>query len=94
MSKIDYSTNQIGPINKTWCDEHGSDWAGGRIDLYGDNLGPYGDEIGLPIMKTEDWYRFSEWLETFHTEKIYSLDKILEQYYKDGNPKIIWFHER
>ena len=32
---IRYSTNYMGPINMDWIKEHGSDWAGGRIDLYG-----------------------------------------------------------
>lgn len=32
-TSITYSTNWMGPINKKWVDEHGSNWAGGRIDI-------------------------------------------------------------
>ena len=91
--KIYYSSNWMGPINKAWCDKNGSDWAGGRIDIRGDSLeNPYGEEVGLPIMKSEDWLRFSDWLEGFYTVKeIYSLDEILDEYYAEGNPEITWF---
>lgn len=90
--KIYYSTNWMGPISKTWCDEHGDDWAGGRIDIYGDNLAPYGDEIGLPLMKVKDWNNFSSWLNTVITTRVYSLEELLEEYYKEGNSKITWFN--
>lgn len=90
--KIYYSTNWMGPIRQSWLEEHGSDWSGGRIDAYGGDLGPYGDEVGLPIMKTEDWNRFSEWLDDFWSIELYTLEEILNEYYSEDNPEIIWFN--
>ena len=92
MNKIQYSTNWMGPINKKWCDENGTDWAGGRIDIYGDEDSPYGNEIGLPVMKTSDWNRFSAWLDDIETPTILSLKELLHMYYNEGNPKITWFN--
>ena len=64
-------------------------WSGGRIDIYGTE-NAYPEEIGLPIMLGEDWDRFSKWLDSYKTETVETLDKILESYYNDGNPKITW----
>jgi hypothetical protein len=63
-------------------------WAGGRIDIRGTG-DPYGDELGLPIMHGEDYNRFSDWLDTFETDFIWTLDQIVELYERD-NPKIRW----
>lgn len=89
---IYYSTNWMGPIHQGWIEENGEDWSGGRIDIYGDGLGPYGEEIGLPLMKSHDWVDFSVWLDCFCTEKVYTLEELLKEYYKEGNPKITWFN--
>jgi len=64
-------------------------WAGGRIDVRGEGLGPYGEELGLPIMSVESFNSFSDWLNEHCTEKIWSLDKLVERYEKT-NPKIVW----
>ena len=64
-------------------------WAGGRIDVRGESLGPYGEELGLPIMSVESFNSFSDWLYNHCTEKIWSLDKLVERYEKT-NPKIVW----
>jgi hypothetical protein len=37
-----------------------------------------------------DWNRFSKWLDSYKTETVETLDKILESYYNDGNPTITW----
>ena len=79
----------MGPINKQWIEDNGDDWAGGRIDVYGtDN--PYGEEIGVPIMKGYDWFRFSMWLWKFETDTVWTLKELTEEYEKT-NPKITWF---
>lgn len=90
--EIFYNTNWMGPINKEWIDTNGAEWAGGRIDLYGDIDSFYGAEIGLPVMAIEDWNRFSEWLINFKSEEVLKLKELLKLYYKDGNPKIRWFN--
>lgn len=64
-------------------------WAGGRIDVRGEGLGPYGEELGLPIMSVDCYNSFSDWLQEHCTEKIWSLDKLVECYEKT-NPKIVW----
>ena len=64
-------------------------WCGGRIDIRGEGLGPYGEEMGLPIMRADCYNSFSDWLYNHCTEKIWSLDKLVERYEKT-NPKIVW----
>ncbi len=61
----------------------------GRIDIYGEGL--YPDEIGLPPMKSEDWGRFSNWLDTFETDYMWTLRMLVSEYEKT-NPKIQWHH--
>ena len=61
----------------------------GRIDCRGEDLGPYGDEIGVPPMKSEDWQRFGVWLNTVETDYMWTLDQLVEMYERT-NPKIEW----
>lgn len=67
-------------------------WSGGRIDIYGTG-DPYGDEIGVPIMRSEDWYQFGAWLREFKTTKKWYLNQLVEEYEKT-NPKIIWAKDK
>jgi hypothetical protein len=60
----------------------------GRIDVMGTD-DPYGEEIGVPPMRSEDWYRFGLWLETFETDDVWTLDQLVELYER-ANPKIRW----
>lgn len=60
----------------------------GRIDVMGTD-DPYGEEIGVPPMRSEDWYRFGVWLETFETDDVWTLDQLVELYER-ANPKIRW----
>lgn len=86
---IHYSTNWMGPINKDWIEENGDDWAAGRIDVFGDYIEP--TEIGLHVMKTEDWRRFTAWLDKFSTvERVWTLVEIVKEY-ETTNPKITWW---
>ena len=64
-------------------------WAGGRIDVRGGNTGTYGDEIGLPVMRGDCYRQFSDWLETYETDEMWSL-KDLVWMYERANPKIEW----
>jgi hypothetical protein len=63
-------------------------YSGGRIDVYGTG-DPYGEEIGVPPMKTEDWNRFGNWLENFRTTTMLSLEELVAEYEKT-NPAIQW----
>ena len=60
----------------------------GRIDVMGTE-DPYGEEIGVPPMTSEDWYRFGAWLDTFETDDVWTLDQLVELY-EQANPKITW----
>lgn len=73
-------------------DEITENWGGGRIDIYGTG-DPYNQEIGLPIMRDEDYNKFSKWLSSIKTEKILSLDDLVNMYEQD-NTKIVWWKEK
>ena len=64
----------------------------GRIDCRGDGLGPYGDELGVDPMKDSSWARFGNWLNTFETDAMWTLDQLVEMYERT-NPKIEWWVE-
>lgn len=61
----------------------------GRIDVRGGDTGPYGDEIGVPPMKSESWNSFGGWLYTFETDEMWTLKDLVWMYEKT-NPKIEW----
>lgn len=63
-------------------------YSAGRIDVSGTG-DKYGYEIGLDPMQSEDWNRFSEWLRTFETDDVWSLEDLVEMYERT-NPKIRW----
>ena len=82
---IKASVTWLGKTVET--DEITEHYSGGRIDVLDGS--DYGDEIGVPPMKSEDWNRFSHWLETFETDDVWTLDQLVELYERD-NPKITW----
>lgn len=63
----------------------------GRIDFY-NNIEGMRDEMSLPLMKNEDWGRFSNWLETVETDFPWTLEQLVELYERT-NPKIEWWKE-
>jgi hypothetical protein len=79
----------MGPVNMEWIRQNGEGWSMGRIDCSGTGLGPYGDELGVPPMKSEDWRRFGDWLWDFSTDALWTLDMLVAEYEKN-NPKITW----
>lgn len=66
-------------------------WSGGRIDIRISDFDeyPYHTEIALPVMKGTDYNRFSDWLKTFETDDVWTLDQLVEMYERT-NPKITW----
>lgn len=60
----------------------------GRIDVRGTG-DRYGDEIGVPPMRSEDWNQFGFWLDTFETSTMWTLDELVAEYEKT-NPSIRW----
>lgn len=71
-------------------EEQTQHWSAGRIDIRGTG-DPFGDEISLPTMLSEDWGRFSQWLRTVETDNIWTLKQLIELYEKT-NPKITWWN--
>ena len=74
-------------------DEVTQGYSCGRIDCNGDDLGPYGDELGVDPMKNESWARFGNWLDTVETDYMWTLDQLVELYERT-NPKIEWWVEK
>ena len=68
-------------------DEVAISYSGGRIDIYGVPDEPYPIEYSLPVMRTEDWNDFSDWLDTLETEELITFDEIIERY---GKPIRWW----
>jgi len=67
-------------------------YSAGRVDIYGDD--PYPDEVSVPPMKSEDWNRFGDWLNTFETDDKWNLKQLVEMYERRANSKIRWWKEQ
>ena len=90
-NETSYFLNWMGPISKEWCDEHGSHWCVGRIDVSGAPNEPYGIEYFVPTMHKEDWARFSTFLNNLKSDKgiLYTRDELYHMFEK-LNGKIRW----
>ena len=103
MSKCRYSTNWCGPVALWWYEERGllndkrqiiEHYSCGRLDVRGGDIESiYGDEIGVPPMRSEDWVSLGDWLDDFRTDTMWSLAEIVKEYEKT-NPKIRWANDR
>lgn len=62
----------------------------GRIDVHNVPGEPYGDEIGVPPMRSEDWRRFGDWLDTVQTVSVWTLQDLVDAYEHQTNTKITW----
>ena len=93
---IEYSTNLMGPINEYWYQEKNlkvGTAAAGRIDIYGlDETEYYGgmSEYDLPPMSRESWEQFSDWLEEFETEQLWSAHALFNEFEKQTGYTIEW----
>jgi len=85
--RFSYFLNWMGPLNKRWIDDHGDDWAAGRIDVSGVPFEPYGVEYGVPVMARKDWRALSDFLRGLQTDRLYTREELFEAY---GKP-INWF---
>ena len=104
MSKCRYSTNWMGPVALWWYEERGllndkreitEHYSCGRLDVRGGNTDIYyGDEIGVPPMRSEDWQDFGGWLDDFRTDEMWSLSDLVEQYELESGRKIRWADDR
>lgn len=70
---------------------------GGRIDTYCDNTDDpdwdhYMPELSLPIMSSENFARFDNWLDNFKSEKLLSFEDLKILFEKD-NGELVLFKE-
>ena len=69
-------------------------YAGGRIDFWNPyNNSFYSNEMGVPLMRAEDWNSFSQWLDKFETYEVLTLEQLTNEYEKT-NPPIRWWIEK
>jgi hypothetical protein len=65
----------------------------GRIDVSPTYDEPYGDEIGVPPMRTEDWRAFGRWLDDVQTMSVWTLRDLVEAYENQTSRTIRWAKE-
>ena len=65
---INYGLNWMGPARLDFYEKHGKNWAAGRIDMRGGDLGPYGSAISVPIIDIESWRLLNNWLLSYRTD--------------------------
>ena len=88
-----YSLNWMGPISKDWCDEHGSHWCAGRIDVTGVPDEPWGIEYGVEVMHKEDWANFGTFLrglDNGDVDVLYTKQELFDMF-ELLNGKIRWW---
>jgi hypothetical protein len=83
----------MGPLNREWINENGSNWSLGRIDINGVENEPYGRETSVPAMDSNDWYVFGIWLNKLETDKVLNLSQLVSLYSKETKNKIKWLKE-
>jgi len=83
-----YWLNWMGPIDREWIQTNGDHWCGGRIDV-----SPGNNEIGVPIMHSDDWQKFCIWLSHYTTQELSTFNDVLKAYYRDGNAEICWWEK-
>jgi len=99
---ITYSTNFMGPISMDWyrernlVDEQGeiiTNYAGGRIDIYGVPGEKYPIEYGLPLMHGEDFNALSDFLDRLTGEQLIPYESLIMLFEAEYGKKIRWYKE-
>ncbi|QEG11272.1 hypothetical protein KPN4_86 [Klebsiella phage KPN4] len=67
-------------------------YAGGRIDVHGTD-DYFGQEIGVPIMEAESWNELQQFLWTFSSDKVLTLEQIVQALEDETGFRIVWFKE-
>lgn len=94
-NKIPYQQiTRINPITgtKTTTKKFMKNYAGGRIDVRGTE-DPYGLEIGVPIMEAESWNELQQFLWTFTSKEVLTLQQIVQALEDETGFSIVWFKE-
>ncbi len=89
--EVRYHLNWMGPISADWIKKNGHGWAAGRMDT--DYGYPYPVEISVNTMKAEDWNNLQDWLRTYKTFGLQTLDVIVGDFERETGHKITWFSE-
>jgi hypothetical protein len=89
---ITYFLNCMGPINRQWIEENGTDWAGGRVDIHIPDV-TYGPEYSMPVMKQKDWDDLGNWLWDLETEVPVSFRDMITMYEQEKGTEIEWWQE-
>lgn len=92
---VRYSTNFMGPLTIDWFEKRNTTerWYGGRIDVCGLDLAQYWGgcfEYSLPIMHERSWALLSDWLDSYVTRKLVTLDQVLDDFTRETGHEIIW----
>lgn len=90
---VSYNTNWMGPVSLNWTEKNGNDWCVGRIDVYGTGS-DYPEELHLPTMKSDDWYRFSSWLDTIKTVEMLTTEQLVDWYETETGWRITWYENQ
>jgi hypothetical protein len=63
----------------------------GRLDFWNPyENSMYPDELGVPPMRAEDWNSFGDWLDTFETDKVMTLQELVTEYERTNPPIRFW----
>lgn len=84
-----YFLNWMGPVSTAWCDEHGYEWSGGRIDVGGIPDEPHGIEYSVPLMHKEDWRKLARFLWDLDVDCLYTKEELFEMF-ESKHDKIRW----
>lgn len=72
-------------------------WYGGRIDCYCDNTDDvdydiYGTEVSLPIMDSQSYSAFSDWLDSVKTDRLYMFEELQGMFERMTNTNLrLWY---
>lgn len=94
-NKIPYqSITRINPItgNKTTIKKFMKQYAGGRLDVGGTGE-PFGTELGVPIMEMESWNILQEFLWTFSSKEVLTLEQIITALADETGHEVVWFKD-
>jgi hypothetical protein len=76
-------------MNQEWIKENGSNWVAGRVECFdSENSYGYSNREYSLIIDGKDWNNFDDFLRTFDTVPLYSLDDLI----KASNLPIVRFN--
>tara|TARA_B100002049_G_C16084434_1_gene378650 strand:+ start:2502 stop:3107 length:606 start_codon:yes stop_codon:yes gene_type:complete len=89
---VSYFANWMGPLNQSWIDKNGQDWALGRIDISGVPSHPFGIELPLPTMRSGQFADFARFLNQMTTDEALPLDTLIRRF-EEKYAAIEWLHD-